>query len=74
MSTVNVDVDCCNLCFGSGLSLEGEIKRIVQDFEVRDLHFESIDSLNDQSSSKARNSDGYVDHVDDDTVLHGMDF
>ena len=74
MSTVNVDVDCCNLFFGPGLSLEGEIKRIVQDFEVRELHLESIDSPNDQSSSKARNNDGYVDHVDDVTVLHGMDY
>ena len=74
MSTVNVDVEGCNLFFGPGLSLEGKIQRILQEFEVRELHYESIHSLNDQSSSKAWKNDGYVDHVDDVTILHGMDY
>ena len=74
MSTVNVDVDGCSLFFGPGLILEGEIKRIAQDFRVRELYFEPIDSQNVQSSCKANNNDGYVDHGDGVTILHGMDY
>ena len=78
MSSVNVDINGCYHFFGHGQSLEGEIKRHAQDFEVREVHIESIDSQKGQPSCNARNSDGSVDHMEldpgDVTALHGMEY
>jgi tRNA(Glu) U13 pseudouridine synthase TruD len=76
---VNVDINGCNHFFGHGQSLEGEIKRHAQDFEVREVHFESTDSQKGQPSCNAKNSDGCVDPMEldpagDVTAVHGMEY
>ena len=78
MSSVNVDINGCNHFFGHGQSLEGEIKRHAKDFEVREVHTESIDSQKGQPSCNARNNDGCVDHMEldpgDVTSIHGIEY